>query len=69
MKNEDKIEVWVYRCDGTKETFLVDPDFYPTAIPLGHGDIILMDAPPASLMGVRPPDLPTDTPTPFQPRK
>jgi hypothetical protein len=69
MRYEDKIWVWVYRCDGTEETFLVDPAFYPTAIPLGHGGIILMDAPPASIMGVKPPDPPTSTATPFQPKK
>ncbi len=67
MKWEDKVEAWVYRCDGTEVIFMVDPALYPTGIPLGHGDTIINHAPPASIMGKKPPEPPTSTVTPFQP--
>jgi len=64
----DKWEYMVFRCDGTFDQFLVGPeiDFDPF-LELGPGDVIIDMIPPASLMGIEPPeptDQVTNTPSP-----
>ena len=68
---EDKLEVYVYRCNGQEDLVLVDPNEDPhKVIPLAEGDVILVVGPPASSMGHQPPTVqpsptyPTDTPSP-----
>jgi|GEM_PF-1843533 len=59
LQDEDKVYVYVFRCNGTFELFLVRPGGpnadLSTAIPLQPGDIILDWMAPASLMGHYPP--------------
>ncbi len=61
VRNEDKMEVRVYRCNGTWAEYLVDPADFPNAIPLAHGDFIYNYAPPISIMGKEPPEPVTPT--------
>jgi hypothetical protein len=63
LRYEDKMVVRVYQCDGTWVEYVIDPTVFPTAVPLSHGDIIYSSAPPASLMGRRPPEPMTTTAT------
>ncbi len=64
VPNEDKGHVVVFHCDGTFELFLT---FAGTPAPLLPGDVIVLSAPPVSLMGKTVPqgtavELPTVTP-------
>ncbi len=62
---EDKLEAWVFRCNGDEDLVLVDPKDDPyQVIPLEAGDVILGIAPPASLMGHH---VPTLMPSPTYP--
>lgn len=55
LPDEDKVYVYVFRCDGTFALFLVRPGGpnadISTAVPLQPGDVILDWIPPASLVG------------------
>ncbi len=65
LPDRDKAYVYVFRCNGTYELFLVRPADVETrrTIPLQAGDTIRYWDPPASLMGVHPPrSHPTETP-------
>lgn len=56
LSEEDKIYVYVMRCNGSFELFLLSPNVkIAEAIPLQPGDVILDWIPPSSLMGHRPP--------------
>lgn len=59
LADEDKTYVYVYRCEGTFELFLIGPvgpnAVISDAIPLRPGDIIYNAIPPASLVGHEPP--------------
>lgn len=64
----DKVEIVVFRCDGTFDQFLAGPeiDVYQY-LNLGPGDVVINIVPPASLMGVEPPEPTnrvTNTPSP-----
>jgi len=64
----DKVEIVFFRCDGTFDQFLAGPeiDFDPF-LNLGPGDVVINIVPPASLMGIEPPepaDWVTNTPSP-----
>ncbi len=62
---DDKLEVLVFRCNGQEDLVLVDPKDDPyKVVPLAEGDIILVVAPPASLMEHQ---LPTQKPSPIYP--
>lgn len=56
LRYEDKMVARVYRCNGIWDEYILDPAVFPNAIPLSRGDIIYDSAPPASLMGQRPPE-------------
>lgn len=60
LAERDKAFVYVMRCRGEFELFLVPPDAFgkgiSTTLSLQSGDVILSYAPPASMMGHRPPD-------------
>jgi hypothetical protein len=63
LSNSDKVYVYVFRCNGTYELFLIRPDVEITqAIPLQVGDTILYWLPPKSLMGHQPPGPPFVSP-------
>ena len=63
LANEDKMYVWVMRCEGTFELFLVRPvQNFKQLIPLNPGDVILDYAPPRSLFR-EPPPIPSHTQT------
>lgn len=49
ISNEHKMSATVYRCNGTWDTYILDPAIFPTAIPLSHGDIIYFAFPPIGL--------------------
>lgn len=52
----DKSTIIIFRCDGTRDLYLLGPELDPDkAIILGQGDIILSSAPPASMVGHYPP--------------
>ncbi len=57
LSDHDKAYIYVFRCNGTYELFLVRPAGVETTrtIPLQAGDIIRYAFPPASLMGPPPP--------------
>lgn len=61
LPDEDKVYVYVFRCNGTFELFLVRPGGpnadISTAILLQPGDVILDWMAPASLMGHYPPQV------------
>lgn len=64
----DKWEYVIFRCDGTFDQFFTGPeiDFDPF-LELGPGDVLINMIPPASLMGIEPPeptDQVTNTPSP-----
>ncbi len=66
LPDNEKAYVYVFRCNGTYELFLVRPAGVETTqtIPLQAGDIILHAFPPASLVGHQPPG-PPPTESPF----
>ncbi len=56
LSDRDKVYVYVMRCNGTFELFLIRPNsVFSDTIPLQPGDVILNWFPPASLMGPPPP--------------
>ena len=60
---QDKSEIVVFRCSGTFDLFLAGPEVdIDQRINLEPGDLIISSAPPASLMGHKPPE-PPDWPT------
>lgn len=69
LADRDKVYVYIMRCEGTFELFLVAPNTILTqTIPLNPGDVILNWIPPSSLIGQPPPRVtatstPTRTPT------
>jgi hypothetical protein len=64
LPDKDKVYVYIMRCSGDFELFLLNPNVKITeAIPLQPGDVILDWIPPASLMGHRPPII-TSQPSP-----
>ncbi len=70
VPREKKVEVTVFRCDGSFERWLLGPDHYREQIQLEPGDIIFDSAPPAYLMGHEPPrptPKSTSTPLPYPP--
>lgn len=53
----EKSEIIVYRCDGTYDRYYVGGNGdISSQLELREGDVILSSAPPAKLIGVRPPD-------------
>lgn len=68
LPDEDKVYVYVFRCNGTFELFLVRPGGpnadIATAIPLQPGDVIWDWIPPASIIGHYAPQV-TFTTMPF----
>ena len=75
LPEKDKVHVYVMRCSGSFELFLLNPNMKIAAVvPLQPGDVILDWIPPASLLGHRPPaiisqpsqtNLPAGTPYPL----
>lgn len=62
LDSRDKSYVYIYRCNGTMDLFLLGPnDNLSTSIVLGYGDVIYSAIQPASLMGHHPP-IPTYLP-------
>lgn len=60
LSDKEKVLVYVMRCDGSFELFLLDPNMkIAEAILLQQGDVILDWIPPASLLGHEPPALST----------
>jgi hypothetical protein len=56
LDDKDKVYVYVMRCNGTFELFLVRPNTtFSEAVVLQPGDVILDWISPASLMGKQPP--------------
>ena len=56
LSDRDKVYVYVMRCNGTFELFLIRPNtVFSETIPLQPGDVVLRWFPPASLMGPPPP--------------
>ena len=66
LPDSEKVFVYVYRCNGTYELFMVRPgepnSDISSGIPLNHGDIILFWVQPESMMGHQPPRV-TSSPT------
>ena len=62
----DKSQLYIFRCDGTIDLYLVAPDNerVESIVALGPGDVIMRSIPPASSMGHYPP---LDNPAPTSP--
>jgi hypothetical protein len=57
LPQSSKLMVFVFRCDGTEDLYLIDPQAYNTgnAIPLDHGDVISGVTSPSELYYHGPP--------------
>lgn len=64
LSPEETMDVLVYRCDGTWDTYRMAPTLFPGAIPYSQGDIIYMANPSVR---PHPPEPPTITPTANKP--
>ncbi len=66
LSNEEKVYVYVHKCNGTYELFLIRPGgataVISDVVPLQEGDVILNWIQPASMMGHVPPRATTPSP-------